>query len=228
MTVTNCDPARMAELSLGTLEGRERAEALAHLDVCSDCRRELAAYTEVVDRLVAATPEVEPPVGFESRVMARVAADRPSRHHRRSLLAMPVAADRPGRHNRRSLVAMPVAAAIAAAVALGGYAVGHQAESGGDHPVETALVSGHRHVGEVLSYSGNPGIIYMQVDQAPADGPVTCQVREADGRTVVVGSFTLTEGRGSWGAKLPATPSPIVSAQVVDTFHRVVAAARLG
>ncbi len=210
MTVPNCDPGRMAELSLGTLEGRERAEALAHLDVCPDCRKELAAYSNVVDRVVAATPEVEPPVGFESRVMARVGADRPARRHRRPLMAL------------------PLAAAIAVALALGGYAVGHHTGSDGDHPVETALVSGNRHVGEVFAYRGNPGIIYMQVDQAPADGPVACQVREADGQAVTVGSFTLTNGRGSWGAKLPATPSPIVSAQVVDAFHRVVAATRLG
>ena len=65
-----------AEVALGTLEGTERGEALAHLAGCSDCRAHVQDLTEVVDRLLAVAPEAEPPAGFESAVIARIGAER--------------------------------------------------------------------------------------------------------------------------------------------------------
>src|SRR5215468_6266219 len=50
----------------------ERARAIEdHLAVCSLCNEELAGLAEC-QRLVSSLPVVEPPLGFTSRVMARV------------------------------------------------------------------------------------------------------------------------------------------------------------
>ncbi|MGW2460837.1 hypothetical protein ACWC2M_17685, partial [Streptomyces sp. NPDC001761] len=62
----NCEKLRElgAELALGVLPGRERAEAVAHLDRCADCREYVRQLTLVGDRLAGLLPDREPPPGF--------------------------------------------------------------------------------------------------------------------------------------------------------------------
>src|SRR5215475_3623371 len=61
-----------AELALGVLTGRERAEALAHLETCDGCREMVRQLAIAGEELVELIPAVEPPAGFETRVMARI------------------------------------------------------------------------------------------------------------------------------------------------------------
>lgn len=61
-----------AELALGVLTGRERAEAVAHLDRCEDCREGVRQLMATGEGLLALLPEREPPVGFETRVLDRL------------------------------------------------------------------------------------------------------------------------------------------------------------
>ncbi|MFJ7956318.1 anti-sigma factor family protein [Streptomyces sp. NPDC096319] len=58
-----------AELALGVLPARERAEAVAHLDRCPECRAYVERLTAVGDALLGLLPGAEPPVGFESRAV---------------------------------------------------------------------------------------------------------------------------------------------------------------
>lgn len=60
-----------AELALGVLTGRERAMALAHLDTCDACREDVRQLMETGEQLLELLPPVEPPAGFETRVLAR-------------------------------------------------------------------------------------------------------------------------------------------------------------
>ncbi|MYU62149.1 zf-HC2 domain-containing protein, partial [Streptomyces sp. SID69] len=71
----NCEKMREigAELALGVLPGRERAEAVAHLDTCADCREFVRQLTLVGDRLIGLLPCQEPPLGFETRVARSLA-----------------------------------------------------------------------------------------------------------------------------------------------------------
>ena len=50
-----------AELALGVLTGRERAQALAHLDHCASCREEVRQLTVHRRGAVGLLPNVEPP-----------------------------------------------------------------------------------------------------------------------------------------------------------------------
>src|ERR1700683_4325260 len=61
-----------AELALGVLTGRERARALAHLDQCEACRENVRQLTVTGEELVGLLPAIEPPAGFETRVMERL------------------------------------------------------------------------------------------------------------------------------------------------------------
>jgi anti-sigma factor ChrR (cupin superfamily) len=51
----------------------DRARVLRHVAECPDCRRDLHAATTVADELLALAPPHDPPAGFESTVLARIA-----------------------------------------------------------------------------------------------------------------------------------------------------------
>ena len=58
------------ELALGVLNGRERADAIQHLDGCSACRQLLNSFADITDvLLLLLVPSVEPPSGFYTRVL---------------------------------------------------------------------------------------------------------------------------------------------------------------
>lgn len=90
MTHMNCSQlADLApELALGVLTGRERAQALEHLDSCGPCRQLVSSLSGVTDELLRSfAPSVEPPAGFESRVLAAIAPPRVKQRNRIPALA---------------------------------------------------------------------------------------------------------------------------------------------
>ena len=97
----------LAELALGVLTGRERVQALSHVESCPRCAEELEQLSRAADAVVQVAPEAEPPVGFEVRLFERMGvADVPPRRRPRPGLAA----------GCRSAVA---AAVVALAVGLG-------------------------------------------------------------------------------------------------------------
>jgi hypothetical protein len=76
MTDTGCDAFReiAPELALGLLSGDERGAAITHLTTCARCQAHLEGLVRVADDLLLLAPPVEPEIGFESRVMGRLAA----------------------------------------------------------------------------------------------------------------------------------------------------------
>ncbi len=89
-----CTPFQelLPELALGILDGHQRAQALAHVATCASCTSELEALAAATDAIVAAAPELEPPVGFEVRVLdAMKAGFRDRSRLRRRRRAMVVA-----------------------------------------------------------------------------------------------------------------------------------------
>ena len=67
-----------AELALGVLTGRERATAIAHLERCRACREEVRQLMAIGGLLPELLPPVEPPAGFETRVLQRLGASAQS------------------------------------------------------------------------------------------------------------------------------------------------------
>src|ERR1700722_10236174 len=67
-----------AELALGVLTGRERATAIAHLERCKACREEVRQLMAVGGLLPELLPPVEPPAGFETRVLQLLGASAQS------------------------------------------------------------------------------------------------------------------------------------------------------
>jgi hypothetical protein len=74
----------LAGLALGIVTGRDRAQALAHIDDCQWCNDELNSLAIVADRVFDLVPCREPPLGFEVGIMERFrACERRSRRGQR-------------------------------------------------------------------------------------------------------------------------------------------------
>jgi len=206
-----------AELALGIADGHERAEALAHLEHCAECRKELRGLGEVVEALTELAPAAEPPAGFESRVLAALPRARQAG-------AAPVTPLRRGR-------AWLAAAAAAVVLAGGGFALG-DVVTGNPGPARAQLLSavfveGHRDVGQVVLSPASEGWISVAVHSMVGSRRVRCELIESGGRRVTVGTFALDHGYGYWAAPLPSSWWSARSADLVTSGGRIVAVATL-
>jgi anti-sigma-K factor RskA len=233
-----------AELALGVLTGRERARALAHLDRCDVCRENVRQLTVTGEELVGLLPAVEPPAGFETRVMARLGLDAPTPGPARQLspvrrFGQKLAGSLGGAWTGQGGVSRPrrVLAAAAAAVAvfvagLGGWGLHAATSSPSASPLSSAalLTASHQTAGQVYFYDSGSRWLYMSVDipsgSAAADNStVLCQVESPDGHLTTIGSFRLTGGYGYWGSPDPVTNGPLTGARLVTTTGTVLATA---
>ena len=176
------------------------------------------------DSLLELVPGVEPPLGFEVRLMDRLGAGRVAR---RSAWRQ--------WHFRRSAVALACLLLVAAVgVGAGWLTRGGQrppevrsafgTEPGG-HFEAASLVAGGRALGQVTLYRGRTSWLFMSLDDGSWSGSASCQVRLTNGRTVPLGTFWLDDGYGAWGVTLPAGTGTVKSASVVSD-GRVLASAR--
>lgn len=234
-----------AELALGVLTGRERAAALAHLDHCDACRENVRQLTMTGEGLLELLPSVEPPAGFESRVMERIglAAPAPSPVRRASWLgrmfpvgrqpasqtaAGRVAASQPRTAGRTRRMLAVAAVALGVVVGgLGGWGLSNGTSSPASTPLHSAalLSASHQTVGKIFYYQGSPRWLYMSVDMPSGNGTVLCQVQSGDGHVATVGSFRLTDGHGYWGSPAPGTDGQLTGARLVTTDGTVLATA---
>jgi hypothetical protein len=213
-----------AELALGVLTGRERAEALAHLDHCEACREHVRQLTMTGEQMLGLLPTAEPPAGFETRVMDRLglaaSAPQPLRHRRRPAWGH-------GFSPRRVLAAAAVVVAVLGA-ALGGWGLHASNAPVGSTTLTSATMiaaNGHDQVGQVFVFNGQPRWMYMSVDMESGNDTVICQLVGADGHITTVGAFRLADGYGSWGSPAWTNDGPPVGARLVTANGMVLASA---
>jgi hypothetical protein len=198
-----CEETRAlaAELALGIVEGEERGRALQHLADCPECRLRVEELSEVADQLLLLAPHREPPVGFESRVLAEV-----------------VAPPQPKRRRRLRLVLAPAAAAVAAAaIVLAIVAPDLRLASHYKHTLDQAngkefesyaLRAGDNHAGTVFSYDGTPSWVHIDVDAAHRAGLTSAELVTDDGAQIPLHWFHLDAAGGS-GGSVPLDPHEI-------------------
>jgi hypothetical protein len=244
-----------AELALGVLTGRARARAVAHLEECDACREDVRQLMATGEQLLELLPPAEPPLGFETRVLARLGLSVPAAEPpapagsmppagpaapaRRTAPAIPAGPSgtrppsRPGPLGRagrvrRMLAAAAVVVAVIAA-GLGGWRIG-AGSSPARHAAlpltQASLLSATRQdVGDVFLYSGTPRWMYMSVDLGAGDERVTCQVISASGKVTAIGSFRLNDGYGAWGSSDPGNLGTVRGARLVSATGTVLAVA---
>jgi hypothetical protein len=214
-----------AELALGVLTGRERAEALAHLDYCEACREHVRSLTVTGEKMLGLLPAAEPPAGFETRVMERIGLGVPSPTPIRQRWRRPARGH--GFSPRRVLAAAAVVVGLLGA-ALGGWGLHAStapAESSALRTGALVAASDHETVGHVFVYNGESRWMYMTVDLESGNDTVICQLVGADGHITTVGSFRLTDGYGSWGSPAWTGDGPPVGARLVTANGTILATA---
>ncbi|MEU6589019.1 hypothetical protein ABZ923_07240 [Streptomyces sp. NPDC046881] len=230
-----------AELALGVLPGRERAEAVAHLDRCADCREYVRQLTQVGDRLVGLLPDREPPPGFENRVARSLARQATASEGQRPARAPGRSRPGPRSGARRARARVAAAgAALAVAVGFAGWAIGTAVEqvvasapAGESEPVMvgdmTPARNGGAPVGEVYAHPGPPGWIFVSVALTGTryTGTVTCFLDRPDGTSVRAGDFALREGHGNWGVAVPGDLTQYSGARLTSSDGTVLATAQL-
>lgn len=209
----------LAELALGTLTGKAREAALAHLDACPRCSAEVDEMSASADQLVYLAPDTEPPVGFEARVFERLGLLRPASPPR----------SWPFRFPRRVLA---IAAAVLLVVAFGvGAVVGRSTKPTGavaSPPIElSSLVSAGKTMGQVYVYAGNPTWLFMVIDSSDWQGTLRCEVVQDDGSPLMLGRFWLSDGKGAWAESVNVPAGRLVEARVMSAQGKVLAVANL-
>ena len=238
-----------AELALGVLTGRERARALEHLDWCEECRENVRQLAVTGEEFVGLLPAMEPPAGFETRVMERLGLAHPapapapapapvrqlspSRGFGRKLSSWLAGGwtDGAGAGRPRRLLAAAAAAAVIVA-GVGGWGLRAATSSPPASPLSSAtlLTATHQSAGNIYLYDSGSRWVYMSVNIGPGggaagNGTVLCQVVGRDGHVTTIGSFRLTNGYGYWGSPDPATNGPPAGARLVTTTGTVLATA---
>jgi len=180
----------VSELVLDLLAADERDRLLRHADSCARCRGELHSLTEVADLLPTLAPECEPPVGFESRVLAAVTPVAP--------------------HARlRGRVLLSAAAALLVAVGVGAWM--GAAVTGDDSPAAVTSIAtgtlqstdGTDHGWVVLSGSEQQQLT-MHLSQL-TEGTYRCLLEAADGTVMQVAAWPIgPTGWGQWTVSVDA------------------------
>ena len=214
----SCEHTRAlaADLALGIADGADRAEALRHLAGCAECRRAVEELSELADELLLLAPEHEPPIGFESRVLARL---RPSPLPRRgaclaggrALVVLAPAAPPPrspwaraGRDPRRRSARGPAlpghARRGARQLFRGGAPDGHPARS---------------RAGIVYAYRGTPSWIFVYLDRAHRSTAYRVELAMTSGKRVPLPSFRLDPATGSAGEAIPVDVHRVAAVRLV-------------
>jgi hypothetical protein len=215
-----CETARecIPELALGRVDGAERAEVLLHVHGCARCQAILDEHSGVADLLAQLAPEVEPPAGFDRRVLR---AMRPS-------------TGREWRSIRRRALVVGGAAAAAAILSLtivrvvDANRVSEQASAPASALRTAPMVgNGGLPVGRVVVSAGNPASAVVTINYALPDGAYELQLTADDGTvTRGVGTVEVTAGRGAWKGSL-AIPAKGGVLAMVDAAGAPVCHARL-
>lgn len=192
------------EIAAGVAAGDERARALAHFGDCHDCRHELAVTADLVDEMLTLVPAEEPPAGFESRVMARLAPEaRGRRVH-------------PLRRRPSRMAAWVAATAAAAGLAAGvvWWQTAQDRALAQQYRHTLAIAHGHglsaaslrsgfgAEQGTVFAYQGEPSWLYVTFRSMPRPGHYdTCLVTK-DGRRFSLRAFEAGQNAYAWGSTI--------------------------
>ena len=220
----DCEHTRelAAELALGIADGADRARALRHLSECADCRSAVEQLSVVTDELLTLAPEREPPPGFESRVLARLAPRaEPARPWRRRLAPIAAAA---------------AAAALAAGIVLGmtsddrrlaaQYRATLATANGSSFEAARLRDGAQARAGIVYAYRGRPSWIYVGVYPGRRSTAYRVDLVMASGRRVELPGFRLDPATGSGGRAVPVDVGELAAVRLVATTGGDVLMAR--
>lgn len=221
----SCEQTRevAAELALGIADGEQRAAALRHLADCAECRRMVEELSAVGDELLLLAPDIDPPAGFESRALARIAPAPRPRRRRRAIFA--------------AVAAAAAAAAIAVVVVLA--ATSDDRRLAGQYRATLAVAHGSAFVaaplrdpggaraGAVYGYRGAPSWIFVAVYHPYRERDYRVELVTTAGRRVPLRSLRVDPRTGSAGQSIAVDLDSVAAVRLVGSAHDDVLAAAL-
>jgi hypothetical protein len=204
----------LAEMALGTLQGRRRSEVLDHVAACASCRAELDQLSKVTEVLQSLAPPMQPPLGFEMRLAERLrASSAPQRQ----------------RFPRAWVLAAAAAVVLVLALGVTVALVGRESSEASTVSGLTSadLTSQGKVIGSVLVSAENPGWMLVSTDGVPWTGPVRCEVTLVGGESHTIGTFSVSGGYSVWVAPLPEHTGRVQSARLIDSTGAVLATAQV-
>jgi hypothetical protein len=220
----NCDSFQehLAELAVGGLDGPERTSLLAHAATCSGCQASLERISAVADRILEETVEIEPPPGFEQRVLSRLSA----------ATAAPLAVERRATQGRTlALVACLVLLAGALSAATVRHFDEREQAATALRPVRTGTIvrADGRPSGQAMLVAQPRPMLVITIDHPRQfAGRVNCELENADGQKAIVGSWSYDDVEaGAWAVGV--TPEQLTSTRmsVLDAAGTVMSSAAL-
>jgi hypothetical protein len=210
------------DLALGLLTGEERAEALAHVDRCDDCRTAMNDLADVADELLVLAPSTPPPPGFESAVLATVTAGHPEVNRPRA------------RRRRMALVAGGLAAAVVVVVVA--LVMGLVGGSDPGRPREAVMVAAEgdgQRVGTVSIDDRHPAWVLVSMPGwtewlSDQDGPVAYRLRlDLEGGGHVELPDLRLAADGTWGGTTDVDADDVEAVAILDESGRIMCRGRL-
>ena len=185
------------ELALGVADGHERERALRHVDGCQACGGVVSGLATAADGLLLLAPRIDPPFGFRSRTLARIA--RPERR---------------GRPSRWLAVAAAIVAAIAigagatARVTAGDRALGGSyrtilSEGAGAFFAVAPVEGAAGRVGTAWGYQGQPSWLFVSLHPNVPAGDYRVSMVTSDAQTIELGIARIDPAHATWGAAIP-------------------------
>jgi hypothetical protein len=228
----NCAQFReqVDELVLGGLDTPTRTHLFNHAATCPACQAALEQVALVADRLLLTVPEIEPPAGFENRVLERLTpASPPARSH--NVRWRPVAAV--------AAVAMVLSGAILALV----YSRDRAHEEPYAQPAATPAATAVTHAvrrGTIVRADGSVvgtaslldhprPLVLITIDRPrQSNNVVTCELVTADDVATSVGTWSYEEvASGAWAVGIDKSLLFAVRMNVRDPGGAILASAPL-
>ena len=220
----HCAEARelAPEVALGIASAEDRARLLWHIADCTACRELLSELSTIADDLLTLTPEHEPPVGFETQVLAQMS-------------------DRPPRRRRWRRMALFAAAIVVAALVSGGTVYRAQAPDRRlADSVRATLATAHgqyfasgavrdptgQQRGVIFGYQGNPAWIFLTVADPPA-GRYSIEAITRTGVRHLLAEDVDLAATGSWGGIIPVAVHELSEIRVVDAAGELAFTGRI-
>jgi anti-sigma factor RsiW len=214
----------LVELALGEVAEPRRSELLSHLTGCLRCRTAYGELVDAIDATVPAAPEVQPPAGFDARVLTAIGIESPGpvqrlTRHASSRVLLAAAA----------VVLVALAAVFGATALLGDRDATQVAAPPGALPEGTTVLTtgdGERVGTAALAWMHESRVLVVAVSDAPVGVQYSCRVRLAEGNARVLGRWEASSAEGgTW--VMPAPQGDLNAIELVTDSGHIWSSAQL-
>ncbi len=219
----------LVALALGEVAEPRRSELLSHLTGCLRCRATYAEIVGALDATIPAAPEVQPPAGFDARVLTAIGIESPGQ-------GGPVR-----QLTRRTSPRLLLAAAAVVLVATGALVGVRSLLDNGPATPETQVAAepslpegssvlwtgdGEEVGTAAVAWMHDRRVLVVSVSTAPVGVRYSCRVRMAEGDVRVLGRWEAASAEGgTW--VMPAPQGDLNSIELVTDSGAVWSSAHL-